>query len=83
MTMSAPTTTDERLQTLVGEHAARNIHDVEITDPTQGLVEPHGMSLADEEELEILLELADPADTGDEQAAIERLVTVLDAATPA
>jgi hypothetical protein len=39
------------------------------------------MSMADEEELEILLEIADPADTGDEQAAIKRLVTILDDAS--
>jgi len=81
--MKPLTRTDEKLQTLVSEHAARNVHDVEISDPTQGIVDPLGMSVADEEEIEILLELADPAGTGDEQAAIERLVSVLDEAATA
>jgi hypothetical protein len=79
------TIADEDLRELVSQHAARNLHDVAISDPTQGIVEPQGMSVADEAELEVLLELADPAGTGDEQAAIERLVTALDegAAPPA
>ena len=78
---TTPTPTDQKLRELVSQHAARNLGDIEITDPTQGIVEPEGMSMADEEELEILLEIADPADTGDEQAAIERLVTILDDAS--
>ncbi len=75
-----PTATDQKLRDLVSQGAARNIHDVAISDPTQGILEPEGMSMADEEEIEILLELADPAGTGDEQAAISRLVTILDEA---
>lgn len=75
--MTPPTPTDQKLRELVSQHAARNLHDIVISDPTQGIIEPEGMSVADEEELEILLELADPAGTGDEQAAIERLVAIL------
>ena len=73
-----PTATDQKLRDLVSQGAARNIPDVAISDPTQGILEPEGMTLADEEEIEILLEIADPADTGDEQAAIERLINILD-----
>jgi hypothetical protein len=81
MTSTLPTTTDQKLRELVSQHAARNIDDVVISDPTQGIVAPEGMSIADEAELEILLEMADPAGTGDEQAAIERLVTILEEAS--
>jgi hypothetical protein len=38
------------------------------------------MSVADETEMERLLAVADPAGSGDEQSAIERLVTMLDTA---
>lgn len=75
-----PNATDQKLRDLVSQGAARNLHDVAISDPTQGILEPEGMSMADEEEIEVLLELADPAGTGDEQAAIRRLVTILDEA---
>lgn len=76
-----PTATDQKLRKLVSQGAARNIHGVAISDPTQGVLEPQGMTLEDEEEIEILLELADPAGTGEEQAAITRLVTILDEAS--
>lgn len=75
-----PNATDQKLRDLVSQGAARNLHDVTISDPTQGILEPEGMSMADEEQIEVLLELADPAGTGDEQAAIRRLVTILDEA---
>ncbi len=78
---TVPSATDQKLRDLVSQGAARNIHDVTISDPTQGVLQPEGMTMAAEEEIEVLLELADPADTGDEQAAITRLVTILDEAT--
>ncbi len=78
---TVPDATDQKLRELVSQGAARNIRDVTISDPTQGILEPEGMSLEDEEEIEVLLELADPAGTGEEQAAIKRLVTILDEAS--
>ncbi|HEV2128682.1 MAG TPA: hypothetical protein VGR22_08700 [Thermomicrobiales bacterium] len=44
------------------------------------IVAPVGMSVEDEGELEGLLQMADANRDGDEQAAIERLVTILDTA---
>jgi hypothetical protein len=75
---TVPDATDPKLLELVSQGAARNIHDVEISDPTQGILEPEGMTLADEEEIEIMLELADAGMDGDERGAIDRLIDVLD-----
>lgn len=76
-----PTTTDQKLRELVRQHAARRLGASIAAYPVQNdLVEPVGMTQGEEAELAILIELADAGRDGDEQAAIERLVTVLDGA---
>lgn len=71
-------TTDRRLRELVSQHAARRLGAPIASYPVQDeLVEPAGMTLGEEAELELLLEMADASLDGDEQAAIERLVAVL------
>lgn len=83
MISNQPTTersVDERLSELIGQHAVRYISGPATPYPVDAVVEPAGMSLADEEELSILMQLADAGLDGDEEAAIERLVAVLDEA---
>jgi hypothetical protein len=73
------TSTDRKLRELVGEHAARRLSSPIKPYPIgDEVVEPEGMSARDEAELESLLEMADPAGSGDEQAAIDRLVELLE-----
>jgi hypothetical protein len=79
--MKPLTTTDEKLQTLVSEHAAQRLHaPFPASSAGEVIVEPVGMTLEDEAEVEILIELADAPLDGDERAAITRLVTALDEA---
>lgn len=77
---TVPDTTDQTLRKLVSQGVARNIHGITIPDPTQGILEPEGMTLEEENEIELLLVLANPSLDGDEQAAIARLVSALDPA---
>lgn len=77
----AVTGTDQELRELVSQHAARYLSSPVNPYPIEEkVVEPEGMTVQDEAELESLLEMADPTGSGDEQAAIERLVDLLDTA---
>ncbi len=72
-------TIDEQLARLVGQHAVRNVDEAGF-DVIEDLVRPAGMTVEDERELSVLMQLADPGKDGDEAAAIDRLVTALDRA---
>lgn len=70
---------DRELQELVAHHAARQVGSPIDTYPVEPEpVEPVGMTLSDEAEIELLIELADAGRDGDERAAIDRLIDVLD-----
>lgn len=70
---------DRELQDLVAHHAARQVGSPIETYPVEAEpVAPVGMTLADEAELELLIELADAGRDGDERATIDRLIDVLD-----
>jgi hypothetical protein len=77
MKSTQPTTTDLKLRELIGTHAARRLGAPIVAADS---VAPVGLTPADEAELETLLQLANPSLDGDEQAAIERLVSVLETA---
>lgn len=76
------TSIDERLERLVGEHAVKHV-DATAFETTELLAEPAGMTMDEERELAVLMQLADPGKDGDEEAAIERLVAALEPAKPA
>ena len=75
--------TDEKLREQIGRHVVRYLSvPATAVAAEEEIVEPVGMTLSEEGELEALLILADANRDGDEQAAIERLVTMLDSAAP-
>lgn len=80
---TVPEATEHKLRELIGQRATRRLRaPFPASSAGEQLVEPVGMTLADEAEIEILIELADPRLDGDERAAIKRLTTVLAEAAP-
>jgi hypothetical protein len=70
---------DRELQELVAQHAARQLASPIDHYPAEAEpVAPVGMTLEDEAEIEMLIEMANAGIDGDERAAIDRLVTVLE-----
>ena len=70
---------DRELQELVSQHTARHLGSPIESYPVEPEpVEPVGMTLADEAEAELLIELSDAGRDGDERAAIDRLIDALD-----
>jgi hypothetical protein len=74
-----PQNTDRELRELIGQHVERRrVAPVAADAGPDATVEPVGMSVTEQVELIRLLKMADASRDGDEQAAIERLVSALD-----
>ena len=69
---------DRTLRELIGTHAVLRVaQPIGRVPGGPGLVDPYGVTLAEEAELECLRAIADSGRDGDEQAAIDRLAAAL------
>ena len=80
---TVPDATDHKLRELIGKRTTRRLR-APLPKSSTGvqIVEPVGMTPAEEAEIKMLIELADPRLDGDERAAIKRLTTALAEVAP-